>query len=67
MRLFDADELYKIFVNLCEDLRRVHEVDAVEVVRCKDCKHADQYYHCIYMNKRNTADGYCYCGERAEK
>lgn len=40
-RYMDVDELYKIFVNLCKDLDRVYEVDAVEVVRCKDCK----WYH----------------------
>lgn len=41
--------------------------DVVEVVRCRDCKHADKYYHCTYMNKWNTADGFCYCGEREEQ
>lgn len=40
--------------------------DVVEVVRCKDCKHADKFYHCTYMNKWNTADGFCYCGERKD-
>lgn len=38
-----------------------------EIIRCKDCKHADEYYHCTYMNKWNTADGYCYCAERREE
>lgn len=42
----------------------VPSADVVEVVRCKDCKHADKYYHCTYMNKWNTADGFCYCGEK---
>ena len=49
------------------ELMMLPAADAVEVVRCKDCKHADKFYHCTYMNKWNTADGFCYCGERKEE
>ncbi len=38
-----------------------------EIVRCKDCAHADKYYHCDYMNKWNTPDGYCYCAKKRRK
>ena len=51
MRLIDADEVYKILteyyhhrtdmqhIALKDALDRVPTIDAVEVVRCKDCKH----------------------------
>ena len=51
----------------CEIKKRLINIpsaDVVEVVRCRDCKHADKYYHCTYMNKWNTADGFCYCGRK---
>ena len=50
MRLVDAEEAYKVLTDyyhhkteiqhdaLKEAIERVHTVDAVEVVRCKDCK-----------------------------
>lgn len=41
-------------------------VDAVEVVRCKDCKrHYDSkfgYVVCVWFNKTVRADGYCSYG-----
>lgn len=55
-----------IFAVRKEDIDAMPTADVVEVVRCKDCKHADKFYHCTYMNKWNTADGFCYCGERAD-
>lgn len=43
-------------------------IDAVEVVRCKDCKrHYDSkfgYVVCLWFNKTVRADGYCSYGER---
>lgn len=43
-------------------------IDAVEVVRCKDCKwHYDSkfgYVVCLWFNKTIRADGYCSYGER---
>lgn len=42
--------------------------DAVEVVRCKDCKHwyadADTGMACEFTNMGQPADGYCNWGER---
>ena len=41
-------------------------IDAVEVVRCKDCKHHYDskfgYVVCIWFNKTVRADGYCNYG-----
>ena len=41
-------------------------VDAVEVVRCADCKHADAYYHCDYSAVWNSKNDYCCHGERKD-
>lgn len=38
--------------------------DVVEVVRCNDCKHADEYYHCIFSTIWNDKNHYCGKGER---
>ena len=50
--------------DISKRIESIPAADVVEVVRCRDCKHADKFYHCSYMNKWNTADGYCYCGVR---
>lgn len=50
----------------------VHEqptVDAVEVVRCKDCKHRDEGGFCMgrgYPEQLVPDDGYCDKGKRKE-
>lgn len=41
-------------------------VDAVEVVRCGECKHADAYYHCIFSTIWNDKNHYCSQGERKD-
>lgn len=35
-----------------------------EIIRCKDCKYADEYYHCEYMTTWNIGDSYCYLAKR---
>ena len=40
-------------------------VDAVEVVRCEDCKYHS--YWCEEHETRVPLDAYCWCGEREEK
>ena len=50
--------------------------DAVEVVRCKDCKHryvyetnetgmATNYYVCDFMDAQYEDNGFCHHGEKA--
>lgn len=59
MRLIDADELEHmlrtdfdtLYETIFETIRRVPTIDAVPVVRCKDCRYSDDYYN----------DGSCYC------
>lgn len=41
-------------------------VDAVEVVRCKDCQSFYNGYHCMRMQVRVRSDHFCSYGERRE-
>ena len=77
MRLIDADEAYKVLTDyyhhkteiqhkaLKEAIERVSTVDAVEVVRCKDCKHVycriyhgwqEPIYTCTHLRSRWNTD-----------
>ena len=60
MRLIDLDELPKGRVEW-EDIFDAPTVDAVEVVRCKDCK---EYKYCFLLP---NDDDYCSKGERKEE
>ena len=35
----------------------------VKVVRCKDCKHSDEYNHCSFVRFYNTENDFCSRGE----
>lgn len=64
---FDAQDILWI-------IEGTQEVDAVEVVRCEDCKHwgtgyggeTDHIKVCEYANYMVSANGYCVYGERKE-
>lgn len=69
MRLIDADALMREVIEL-NTLRKVYAlianaptIDAVEVVRCKDC---DNYSECEYDLIKSLENGYCSFGERSE-
>ena len=83
MRLIDADALidslnirsvtYNCIINKC--IEDAPTIDAVEVVRCKDCKWSDWYknlngeHRCYCMEHGSlghTDDDYCSYGEREE-
>lgn len=81
MRLIDADELieiaHRIRLDSRERIERMIEsaptVDAVEVVRCKDCKYYNpQHHYCegignwFGIEGEWSDNGYCYKGERKE-
>ena len=51
---------------LREALGRVETVDAVPVVRCKDCKSFSHGYCRFHDAKFVRPDGYCYWGERKD-
>ena len=63
--------VHRIFVQNMNDIDRktileLPSVDAVEVVRCRDCKHADEYYQCDYSAIWNDKNHYCGKGERKD-
>ena len=79
MRLIDADKAYKVLTDyyhhkteiqhkaLKEAIERVPTVDAVEVVRCKNCRwfENDGYHtNCKLMRFCVEDDDYCSRGER---
>lgn len=85
MRLVDADEAYKVLTDyynhkteiqhkaMKEAIGRVPSVDAVEVVRCKDCRFFHrygfklEYAECVNFDFYDTTeDGYCCWAERRE-
>ena len=52
-------------------LREAPTVDAVEVVRCQDCKHHDdtsipEYKHCFVNARTVQSDDFCSFGERKD-
>lgn len=56
-----------------QQLERQPSIDAVEVVRCKDCKHSEAvswagkgFVQCLYHSHAVSEKGYCYKGERKE-
>ncbi len=67
---FDAAEKrYRFLIEYVEELEN-KSADAVEVVRCKDCKHkyvsgngTTQYYVCDFMDAQYEDDGFCHHGE----
>ena len=50
-----------------DEVRELPSADAVEVVRCRDCKHV-QTTKCPFFKAKwgYTDDDYCSCGERRE-
>lgn len=75
MRLIDADALLEKmkktdrYFNIKFDIEDAPTVDAVEVVRCKDCRYFDendcleQFYWCNFSEDRRTPDDFCSYGE----
>ena len=80
MRLIDANDVYSLFDKSgfarlhVADIDTIPRVDAVEVVRCRECKHRGTDY-CIFHIKGEPADeelllkldnDFCSYGERKE-
>lgn len=83
MRLIDADALfdsmnsldYESTVKAYEAIAEAPTIDAVEIVRCKDCVHfrtyalasdAEVLTDCAVHTHRPQEDGYCSYGERED-
>lgn len=78
----DAIIVETVYGDLLEALNNAPTVDAVEVVRCKDCKHRgiagecpmcytedayDEDYGYDYWDVDKTVDeGFCHCGEKMD-
>ena len=74
-KLVDTDELYAAFrrdimggLNYDRILREAKPVDAVPVVRCKDCARFDKKRGCNLVDGLNIAktDSFCSYGERKD-
>lgn len=82
MRLIDADKIEPheqltcfgngqaefVMVAYMDDIDALPTVDAVEVVRCRDCKRWDKYHNeqfgeCKWTFRVTKAEGYCNYGE----
>lgn len=50
---------YMMFESIITALKNAPTVDAVEVVRCKDCKHCDTFYPRKEIGKEPTQVWYC--------
>lgn len=88
MRLIDADNLKKLIIKrleipderylfatektLYKEIDNAPTVDAVPVVRCKDCRFFHkygfklEYTECTHFDCDVTENGYCWWGERRE-
>lgn len=77
MRMIDADELEKEWtiaspepyntdaVEVLDSIRNMPTIDAVLVVRCKDCYQSvviGNVLHCTYWRKNTDENGYCHEG-----
>lgn len=72
MRLVNADHA-PVYLNeaACKQIKNMPTVDAVEVVRCKDCKHwfekdndQDMFGFCNFFFVWMRSYEFCSCGER---
>ena len=80
MRLIDADKLHykrKLFedsdksevVVFAKDIDKAPTIDAVPVIRCKDCEHYSAFHMDCYIisNIHPHKDDYCSWAERREE
>lgn len=56
-------------VEIITEVEYAPTIDAVQVIRCKDCFYAnpfygDNYVRCAVWGIDIRKDGYCHCGER---
>ena len=52
---------------IIERLKNDPEAEWATVTRCKDCKYADEYFHCSYTTWWNSPNDFCSKAERREK
>lgn len=49
-----------------KDIAKIPAVDAVAVVRCKDCNSYNGHRYCTYLDETVLDDDFCSFGERRE-
>ncbi len=55
----------KGFNDACEQSAQiVEQMKGQEIIRCKDCEHADDYCQCKYVTWWNQPDDYCSRGKK---
>ena len=52
--------------NVNDIIAGIPTVDAVPVVRCRDCTHYNGHWHCDYFCEAMLDDDFCSYGERKE-
>ena len=81
MRLIDADALEpsEVYMNYgftrivyMDDIDEMPTIDAVEVVRCKDCKYSkykqgELRCYIWSISSKTKEDGYCFCGAKMDE
>ena len=78
-RLIDVNDIYSLFNQNgiarlhVSDIDTIPRVDAVEVIRCRDCFYYtpvnDKIGKCVFLigeHQYVVPDGYCYLGERKD-
>lgn len=55
-----------IWQEVCDAIYEAPTIDAVPVVRCKDCVNFEAGDWCVTTGARTAEDGYCAWGERRE-
>lgn len=65
----DVEHMVRAFIMTTEMIQDAPTVDAVPVVRCKDCKHRSKYdrHWCAYWMVGVSSVGFCNHGERKTK
>ena len=81
MRLIDADKLKQHYAywesskyDYMQEEKKLFDdivdqqptVDAVEVVRCKDCKHRKKNTFCLHNMRYEDDNGFCSYGDRGK-
>ena len=77
-RYVSIDEIDKIYrklgcseneIEIAHMIEDLPTVDAVEVVRCKDCKHKDFYkqrVYCYKIDRYRQVNDFCSCGAKMD-
>ena len=60
-----SEEAREMLVEKCDEMLQTLK-DLPDVVRCSECKYADEYFHCRQVNFWATENDYCSRGARKD-